>query len=192
MPGQRPPARVGALAAVSPRVRARGARHVVVRRWCKPTAEGKSCCPAMRTMGVWAASGKRTPGGASRGDHNGAPRTGWRSTPRRPQVVRCGRPQRASAERPPGTCSWRVGATPGAKPGEAAPPSNGRRRASGSAAPWARSGVGAGRTATVPPRNSTSYWVRSCVGTPRMTACGATAHASTWCPMRQRARGGTG
>ena len=107
-------------------------------------------------------------------------------------VVRFGRPQRPSADPRPELSAFEALSTLGAKPGAAAPPSSERRRASGSAAPWARSGAGAGTTATVHPRNSTSYGVRSCVGTISMTACGATAHASTWCTMRQRVRGGTG
>ena len=106
--------------------------------------------------------------------------------------VRCGRPQRSSAERQPGPAAFWALSTTGARPGEAAPPSHGRRRARGSAAAWASAGVGAGTTAPDHARNRTHDGVRSCGGMTSMTAYGVTAHASTWCTMRQRAPGGTG
>jgi len=192
VPGPRQPARGGARAAVSQGVRARGARHVGGDGGASPLPRESRPLPLGGRWGDGRRAGRGRPA-----DQSGVPET--------VRQVRAGEQHREDPSGPlwsptadrqpstsPGLAAFSALSTTGATPGEAATPSNGRRRASGSAAPWARAGVGAGPTAPVPPRNSTSYWVRSCEGTPSMTACGATAHASPWCTMRQRARGGTG
>ena len=70
MPGQRQPTRVGALAAVSQCVRARGARHVVCDGGASPLPRESRSVPLRGRCGYWLRAGRGRPA-----DHRGVTET---------------------------------------------------------------------------------------------------------------------